>query len=518
MFNSVFRKAIELTDRYPGNNNIYKKLDVLPGSKLSNNLNNPLGKTNRLVFMSIVLTSLCTFGSIVDGQDQPGSQRQRILDEPFRLQMDRQIPANKRLILDWGGWFRSNYWYLDENVDRDHNGHNDGSRGYRQQQLRLWGRLNIDQVHQFYVRGKLDYMDWNHHSSYNHNDSDWQGPQLERGWYDFRLSRAQWAYGNGPGKFDLALRIGRQYVEFGTGLALSVPLDAVVMNGYYDNWQLTSMGAMSIPSSYNIDRSIPGVSKEDRRFWGLQLRYNGWRDHRPFAYFFSQDDVDSGHMVNGQKFGYNSRYAGLGSRGKFFLRDLQYTVEAVSEFGHSYANNSTTSQAIKAWAFDTELRYFFPDKHLSQVALEYLWASGDQDRQLSPANTMGGNRIGTNDNSFSAWGYRNTGLTLAPLMSNLGMVRLGASTFPARQHKYFRELKIGTNLFVYHKVRSQGAASDTLSTNDSSYLGSAMDLYSDWRITSDLSWMVRYGIFLPGKAFDSESARQLFFTGLTLSF
>ena len=40
--------------------------------------------------------------------------------------------------------------------------------------------------------------------------------------------------------------LGRQYVEFGTGLALSIPLDAIQARGYYGNWQFTGMDVLWI--------------------------------------------------------------------------------------------------------------------------------------------------------------------------------------------------------------------------------------------------------------------------------
>jgi hypothetical protein len=456
--------------------------------------------------------------SVLQAQTDDLAQRERVLDEPFRLMMDEQVPTSKRALFDWGGWFRSSYWYLDEKVGRGPDDR-DGSRGLRRQQLRLWGDLNIDQAHEFYARGRLDYLDWNHGSSLDHNDSDWEGADLERGWYRFQLS--QWLNGRGeaPGNFDFSIKAGRQYVEFGTGLALAVPLDAVLASAYYQDWQLTGLLAQSIPSSKNIDRSVPDNREESRNYWGLQLNYAGLPDHTPFVYYYSQDDQDAGIVREDQTFGYDSQYVGLGSRGKFFHRDLQYSCEMVGEFGKSYAfSDEPDRQNIHAWAFDSELRYLVPDKHLSQVSLEYLLTSGDSDRDNSPTNTIGGNRVHTVDTSFSGWGFRDTGLVLAPRPTNLGAIRLGASTFPLNEYKTLERFQVGSNFYIYHKQQAGGAASDTLSTENDSFLGSEVDLFANWQITMDLAWEVHYGVFMPGDAFRSQQAWQLFFTGITLSF
>ncbi len=482
-------------------------------------------RCRRVLALAAAVTVLVLMTGVSYLQAQgDSSQRERLLAEPFRLMMDEDAPVEKRALLDWGGWFRSSYWGLDEKVDRDFDGRNDVFRGLREQEFRLWGFFSIDQVHNFYGRMKLDYLDWNHSSSYNNRDNDWQGPNLERGWYDFRLSRYRAAYGIAQTDYDLGVRVGRQYVEFGTGLALSVPLDAILVTGYYRNWQLTGLGALSIPSSYNVDHSFPDNSKESRCYWGVELRYRGWIDHQPFVYYFEQADKDAGsvrtYAGNDQSFGYDSRYVGMGSTGRFFHKDMLYICEIVGEFGKSYAWPGVDErQNIHAWAFDAELRYLLRDTRLTQFELEYLLASGDSDRTFSPTNTIGGNKPHSVDHGFVGWGFRDTGLTMAPKLSNLGMIRMGASTFPMNHLKRFQNLKVGTNLYLFHKQQSEGAVSDNLSSYRSdSYLGSEMDLYADWRLTSDLSWMIRYGLFLPGDAFSQESPRHLVYTGVTLSF
>jgi hypothetical protein len=452
------------------------------------------------------------------------SQRERTLDEPFRLRMDEQVPSAKRTVFDWGGWFRSSVGSVDDNVDRDLDGFDDGDHTVRRQQSRLWANLSLDQTHQFYARGLLDYWDWNHHDAYDGNDSDWDGPRLERGWYDFQLSRLQAAQGEEPEGFDFGTRIGRQYVEFGTGLALSIPLDAVLVRAYWGDWELDGLLAKSIPSTHNVDRSVPDNSKESRWFWGGQLRYHGWPDHEPFAYIFRQEDQDAGRLrwVEGvlpQSFGYESTYTGLGSRGRFFHPDLQYTTEAVWETGESYASGEVgRREDICAWAFDNELRYFSPGARQSELSAEYLLASGDADRLGSPTNTVGGNRAGSRDHSFVAWGFRDTGLSFAPQMSNLGLLRLGANTYPWPEARALEDLQVGTDFLVYHKQRAGGAASDDLSVKHRCYLGSEIDLYANWRLTSDLAWVVAYGLFFPSEAFPSTNPRQLWFTAVTIDF
>ena len=60
-----------------------------------------------------------------------------------------------------------------------------------------------------------------------------------------------------------------------------------------------------------------------------------------------------------------------------------------------------------------------------------LVGSGDDDRGAS-SQTAAGNTAGTKDTSFIAFGYVNTGLALAPELSNLVSFRLTGSAFPLR--------------------------------------------------------------------------------------
>ena len=449
----------------------------------------------------------------------PAAQRERILDEPFRLRMDQDVPAAKRALFDWGGWFRNTVLDIDDNVDRNFDGRDEGRHTVRRQQLYLWGNLNFDQVHQIYVRGRLEYEDWNHGTSYDGRDHDWYGPKLDRAWYDFRLSRALNAYGHDEADADIRLRVGRQYVNLGTGLALSLPLDALVTTAQWNDFALTGLLALSTPEAYNVDFSVPFDSKENRRYWGVELRSSRWPDHEPFAYFFSQEDRDAGITAGGQTYGYDSHYTGLGSRGKLVHRDLQYTFEFVSEQGKSYAFSPVRNrQSIEAWAFDSEVRYVSPGHDRSQLVVGYLLASGDGNRNLSPTTTVGGNRLHSEDGGFSAWGFRNTGLVLAPRISNLGMVRLGASTFPGADVKFLKDLEVGADVFLYHKQQEGAPMSDSLSTDSSNFVGTEVDLYANWRVASDLALSLRYGVFMPGDAMTATADRQQLFAGVTINF
>ncbi|HOF17334.1 MAG TPA: alginate export family protein, partial [Phycisphaerae bacterium] len=59
---------------------------------------------------------------------------------------------------------------------------------------------------------------------------------------------------------------------------------------------------------------------------------------------------------------------------------------------------------------------------------------------------------------------------------------------------------------------------DTGATKDSHWLGWEWDVFCDWRITSDLTWTVRYGAFRPGAAYQNDDCRDFVYTAFTYSF
>jgi hypothetical protein len=146
-----------------------------------------------------------------------------------------------------------------------------------------------------------------------------------------------------------------------------------------------------------------------------------------------------------------------------------------------------------------------------------MFASGDGDRRFSPTNSVGGNTRG-NDSAFNGFGFRDTGLSFAPQLSNLHAWRLGAAFTPFEKIEMLKALELGTDWFLYWKNHAKGAVSDGTADRRSGYLGWEMDYFVNWRITSDLAWTTRFGTFFPGSAFSDQTTRTFFLTGVTWSF
>lgn len=459
---------------------------------------------------------LCAIGFAADvvAQGRPSDaylNRQRALEEEMRAQMDRELPADQKLNLDWGGWYNTWLFLFDDGVN--------SSRTMRRNDFRLWGGMTADQgAHELYARMRLSYIDFNHGDSFDSNEDDLDGPNLERGYYQFDLQRALRAYSNTKTDNNFKLKIGRDLVEFGTGYGLSLPMDHLLLTADIAKFEITGLVGKSIHSTEDIDRSRPGSASMDRNFWGVQVAYKGFEKHQPFAYvFWNEDQKDESPRKNLlQNFDYDSMYAAVGSRGEL-LKNLRYSTEWIFESGTSYGNRRITRDDIEAWAFDTTFEYLPGWRGRPRFLGEYMFASGDGDRLRSPTNAIGGNTHG-DDSSFVGFGYRDTGLCLAPRLSNLHIWRAGAAFLPFENHEWLRQLEVGTDWFLYAKNQSSGAISDSTANVQSGYVGWEMDYFANWRITSDLALTVRYGAFFPGKSFRDQTSRTFLLTGLTWSF
>jgi len=438
----------------------------------------------------------------------------RVYEEQLRVQLDRQLPREKEVAFDGGGWLNFALFNYDDPAGRKH-------RMLRQYELRGWGRFNVGQVHRGYVRGLLSFDDWNagHNPNANHNDEF--NEAVERAWYQLDLGKMLGEAGV-PLPVGLRVKAGRQYVEMGTALALSMPLDMIRFDITWQDWQAMMMLGQTIRSSRNIDDSSAVTNHQDRCLWGVELAYEGFDRHRPFVYYLSNTDHTNPHPLSPwQGFSYDSRYLGIGSEGTLCRPELRYQAELVGEWGRGYAHDSSTErERICAMAFDAVLEYTFSVPTRPKVSFEYLFASGDSDRGTSATATVGGNKEGTPDNAFSAFGFRDTGIAFGPEISNLHMYALGGSCFPLAGTRRFKRLEVGTRVYFFQKHRANGPVSDTTAGNNAQCLGWEWDVYCNWRIFSDLAWTLRYGAFQPGPAYDgrNDSCRQFLYTGMVLNF
>jgi hypothetical protein len=327
------------------------------------------------------------------------------------------------------------------------------------------------------------------------------------------------------------------------GLVLAQVLDGGAATFSVGNVQLDLLAGVTPVRTVDIDSSRPNFDHNTRRgFYGGQLSAQ-LGPHRPFIYYLAQRDYnDDDFAVFGEntptRFKYNSNYLGFGSRGALGDR-LLYGVEVAFEGGWGLSNSydvfptavvvpgegviivdrpqpvQQRDQWIRAYAADARLDYLLGDARRTRFSAELVLASGDPDR-FSTTDTLGGNRRGTDDHAFNAFGLINTGLAFAPPVSNLLAARAGVSTFPFTLGDPWKRLQVGGDFFVFAKYRTDSPIDEP--TTDSRYLGVEPDLFLNWQLTNDLTLAVRYGVFFPGSALVADDVRQFVFIGVTYAF
>lgn len=446
------------------------------------------------------------------GPSQQFLEQQRALNRENDQRVQQDLPPGQKFLVDYGGWFNSYFFLFDDGIE--------SSRTLRQNEVRVWASLTADRgIHNGYIRVRTTYFDWNHGDSYTPNEDDLYGPNLERGWYEFDLAKALRLYEQSQTSMELKVKGGRDLIMIGTGYAIDLPLDHIRVQGEWMNFETTFIYGRTPSSTPNIDRSRPVQDHSDRDFFIVEHRYKGWDRHEPFAYVAVQRDHTSEDPPDYlQNFEYDSQYVGWGSTGEL-IDNLRYGTEWVLERGTSYGDKMYLhTDEIKAWAFDHRLDYFIRHKTKPVISGEYMFASGDPNRLGSPTNAEGGNTGDNVDNSFVGFGFRDTGISFAPSLSNLHAWRLGGTFRPLPDIEFTKDLELGTDFFLYWKNHRDAAVSDSTADLQSGYLGWEVDHYANYRIFSDLSWTVRFGTFFPGSAFSDQTTRTFFLTGVTWSF
>jgi hypothetical protein len=437
-----------------------------------------------------------------------------------RVRVDQRIPAEQRTLFDYGGYISLNYLSLD-----DQNGNNHGLRQY---DLVGYAHLNLDGVHEFYGSVRGSYRDFNPGDPFSESEgSGWYG-NLDRAYYKFDLQRYKAAYQGEKIDYNVTFTGGRQLVYWANGLTLSEVLDAALVDVEYGPFTVEFLAGLTPRRTVDFDASRPHF--DDNTFRGFYGALASARvgAHKPFAFALFQQDYNHDYTstlgVISTKFDYYSYYLGFGSTGSITDR-LLYGVEAVYEGGSTLSNSFDLStffprpqqkDDISAWAVDGRLDYLVSDSRHSRLSAEATFASGDPDR-VNSSNTFGGNRPGTDDHSFNAFGLLNTGLAFSPTVSNLMAFRVGASTFPCPDSARFGRLQVGADFFVFCKMRENGGIDEA--TAKGRYLGVEPDVYMNWQITSDVTMVLRYGVFFPnGDVISNDDTRQFFFGGLTFAF
>jgi hypothetical protein len=466
-------------------------------------------RTREIASLLAVVTLLSASAGTTHAQDA----RNRLEKFERQLELIRResyqqpspgVSAGRRALIDYGLSVRFIFAAIDDRSQDTHL--------LRQTDAVGFARVDLDGVHQFFLRARTTYRDFNEGDSFDGHGDDWVEPQIERLHYRFDLRRYMQAHQGRQIDGNFVFLGGRQLVHWGNGLTLSEEIDGAQFQLEIGDLRLDSVVGQTRPSTTDFDPSRPLFDDDTKRmFYGGMLSYQvNWK-HRPYIYGLVQEDHNNDPTV-------------LDANGSF-TDNITYGIEFAYEGGKGLSRASDfetgavttqTEEDISAWAFDAQLDWLLRDDNHTRFSFELILASGDDDRQHSSA-TIAGNAPGTDDNGFNAFGLINTGFAFAPDVSNIIIARGGVLTFPAPNSQWFRRLQVGANVLIYNKMDSDGQIDEF--TSDDTYLGTEADLYANWQITSDLSAALRYGVFFPGDAIITDrDPRHFLYTGVTLAF
>ncbi len=448
------------------------------------------------------------------GEAEPGE---------YRYKVDTSLQIYERSLFEVGGYTSMTYVNLDD--DQNNN------RTLWQPQVTLFGRAIIDGAHTFFVRGTFAYQAFSPGDSFNGDGDQWVEPFLDRYWYEFDLNRAQTATGAQVSDVNANVRLGRQFVDWGAGLALSEVLYAA--RGSV-SFQPQNLGTFSFEGLAGVTPPDEAVTDFDasrkqydydtmRGFFGGLLRYTNRSDHQFWGYVLYMPDFNDNSTprepigVSNVNFDYEAWYFSVGAEGAFSPQ-LRYLGEVVFETGESQSDPTRgpqESETIMAYAARGMLSWYFRDERDTQIYAETFLGSGDSNR-LNTTDTIGGNQRGTTDYAFNSMGYSYTGLAFAPAISNVVVVRFGGMTTPFPGSGVLGGLQLGLDLNFTSKIDKDAPIEEP--TEDEMFLGFEPDIVANWRLTSDLSLVGRYGVFFPGAAIESNEPRQFIYLGVSLSF
>ena len=183
-----------------------------------------------------------------------------------QFSVNEDVPIDQRTLIDFGGYVTFNFFAVD---DFDQNTHI-----LRQTTGNIYGRMNIDGVHQVFARVRSTYNDFNSGDDFDGAGDDWVEPTLERGIYRFDLARALAAYDNRDIPWNLTFEGGRNLVQWANGLVLSTELDGAVIEFSMDQVSLEVVAGRTRDSIIDIDSSRPDFKGDTHRnFFGGKLNF-----------------------------------------------------------------------------------------------------------------------------------------------------------------------------------------------------------------------------------------------------
>src|SRR5687768_14468306 len=145
-------------------------------------------RRRRLTLAALALIGCAAVSSVAHAQDDL-DRFQRQLERIRRdtiLEVDPNVPLGQRTFVDYGAYITVGYLSLDDNVDENH--------VLGQYEIFPYFRLNVDGAHEFFLRGRVGWRDFNEGDSFDGRGDERIDPDLDAGYYRFDLARSRAAY------------------------------------------------------------------------------------------------------------------------------------------------------------------------------------------------------------------------------------------------------------------------------------------------------------------------------------
>ncbi|MBN2080339.1 MAG: alginate export family protein [Spirochaetes bacterium] len=329
---------------------------------------------------------------------------------------------------------------------------------------------------------------------------------------------------------NLDFSVGRKYYNIGSGLVLNGRGDGAELNFYSKYINVKALGSWT---GFLVKDDNPyGLSDRDlatgsRRVFGGGEISTEWFNQKLYVFGMAQFDFGrerydrrrrqltalmgwtEGFSYYSGRSRYDSQYYGVGLRG-VIVSGLSYSGEAVMERGKSYLSGLTLSQYlpgynlksdILAYSAQFKLDYYINTMFTPVLGARYAFGSGDVNRD--DYRTPIGNSLGK-DRGFIYFGTFVGGYAFKPLLANMHVISgsVAVSPFSWSDVIFVNAMTLTARYFYYMKHKTMATVNYGLdATKHEREIGHGLDASLRWRLFSDLTLSVTYGLFIPGKAF-----------------
>ncbi len=309
----------------------------------------------------------------------------------------------------------------------------------------------------------------------------------------FELSIKE-AYVEFPDLFDrFALRLGRQDFDDELEWLYDEELDAVRL--FYEHGQYEA--EFSVSREHLADNDLLNVDKSDKITNYLAVvRRKINEDSYIDAYALYRDE----HAFR-DRTPEDLLFLGIQTAGE--IEDFSYWLNA------AYVTGDISGNDISGFGIDAGATYVFDHVLEPSVTLGVAFGSGDNE----PDNGQDGNfrQTGLQDNSQRFNGvesFRYLGELVRPELSNMWIFTAGTGIRPSERssidlvYHYYRQVEADDELrHTKLKMDPNGLHKD---------LGHELDMVFGYREIEDINISLILGLFIPGKAFDSDASNAYF--------